>query len=980
MQKNNPRKQSFSSRFNPLKVKNQRLPKSSVTVRPGAKDKGTRFITWLPWPRKNSFHFTWKKFAMWVAGFLAVFIVGIAAVFAYFIRDLPNPKTLNLPPHQSTQILDRNGKQIYSFYSDQNRTLLTTDKISDLSKKATVAVEDSGFYSHSGFSIKGIARAVLCRVTKSCVAGGGSTITQQYIKNTLLTNADTLSRKIKELILAIEVEQVYNKDEILTGYLNDIPYGGSVYGIQAASQTFFGVDADKLTLSQAAILAAIPQRPSYYSPYGSHLDSLFARKNYVLDRMAATGAITQAEADAAKKETPNSETPTFAQRQDLVAPHFVFYVRQQLIDYIGGDPVAAEQQLDQQGYVIKTSLDLDTQNLAESVMQDMGPNTVKHYGASNASLSAVDPKTGEILAMVGSINYASSTSGNTNYANALLQPGSSFKPFVYATEFDKDHKKSPASITYDLQTDFGNYTPQDYDGQFRGPITNRNALDESLNIPAVKNLEMAGISQSIDTAKRLGISSLNGKPSDYGLSLVLGAGEVRPVEMANAYGGFANGGMHNDLRPILTISKDGKVIKDYTTTPAVQAIDPEVAFQIANVLSDNSARAPIFGSKNYLTLPDRPVGAKSGTTQNNRDAWTVGFTPQISVAVWVGNNEANKTMIKGADGSIVAAPIWQNFMKQYLKGKPVVNFDQPSDMKQVTVDKLSGKLPTDQSPSDQRITDWFAPWQVPTDFDDVHVQVKIDRTSGKLATDLTPPQDIDLKTYFTVHSEHPEKPNWEAPVQAWASANGGNNPPPTATDDVHTAGNLPTISIITPGSNAVISGGNINLDTNVGGNQPISKVEFFIDNISVGSAMQSPWQISYNADSLASGSHILQATVTNASDLTASAEITFAKGGDTTPPEVAKNISIVKGTAPRSAKITWTNPSDSDLSQVGIYVSTAANQLGSKVQSVSANPGGNGNVEIPNLALGQVFITLRPIDTTGNENPTSVQTSFIVTP
>jgi membrane peptidoglycan carboxypeptidase len=456
----------------------------------------------------------------------------------------------------------------------------------------------------------------------------------------------------------------------------------------------------------------------------------------------------------------------------------VFFVRQQLIDFIGGDPTDAEKKLDQEGYVVKTSLDLEAQGLAESVMQDMGPSTVKKYGASNAALTAVDPKTGEVLAMVGSIDYEDSKSGNTNYANALLQPGSSFKPFVYATTFDKVHKKSPASIFFDLQTDFGNYVPQNYDGRFRGPVTIRNSLAQSLNIPAVKALENTGIKDAIGTATRLGISSLTNTDA-YGLSLVLGAGEVRPVEMANAYAGFANGGKHNNLRPILTIEKDGKMVKDFRTDEPTQALEPEVAYQITSILSDNNARTPVFGARNNLTLSDRPVAAKSGTTNSNRDAWTVGFTPQISVAVWVGNNEANKTMVKGADGSIVAAPIWKRYMQEYLKGKPIEQFTRPEGLKDVTIDMLSGKLPTDQSPSDQRITDMFAEWQIPTDFDDVHTKVKIDRVTGKLATDITPPEDIEELVYFYVHSEHPDNPNWEGPVQAWAAANGGNSRPPT---------------------------------------------------------------------------------------------------------------------------------------------------------------------------------------------------------
>jgi len=973
-----------SNRFNPLGLQQKKqLPKSGLDLRSTGKTKtpGARYIKWLPWPRRGTFHFTWKKFFIVLAAVVALFIVAIAAIFAYYVRDLPNPKELSTESTaQSTKIEDRNGNLLYSFYGDKNRTVLASSQISNFSKEATVATEDHGFYQESGFSVRGIARAVYCRIVKNCVAGGGSTITQQYIKNTLLTDSPTLSRKIKELILSVETEQVYSKDEILTGYLNNIPYGGSIYGIEAASQAFFGKDAKDLTLSEAAVIAAIPQRPTYYSPYGDNLDALFARKNLVLDNMVQYGYITKDQANAAKADVPNSTNPTFSAQQGLVAPHFVFYVRQALLNYIGGDPTTAEVKLDQAGYTVKTSLDLDTQNLAQSIVSTMGPTEVKKYNATNASLTAVDPKTGEVLAMVGSIDYSNSKSGNTNFANALLQPGSSFKPFVYATQFDQTHKKFPASITYDLTTDFGNYTPSDYDGKNRGPITDRNALVESLNIPAVKNLYMAGVPDTIATAKSLGISSLNADPSSYGLSLVLGSGEVRPVEMADAYSGFANDGMHMPLRPILTISQNGKVVKDFTTNQGTQAITPEIAYEISSILSDNAARAPIFGTNSPLSIYSRPVAAKSGTTQNFRDGWTVGFTPQISVAVWVGNNDPGKTMTKGSDGSIVAAPIWNAFMQQYLKGKPVVQFDKPADITTVSIDMLSGKLPTAATPANDIISDIFAPWQVPTENDDVHRQVKIDSVTGNLATDLTPAADVILQTYFSVHSEEPDKSNWEQPVQAWAAANGYNTPPPTTSDTVHVAANEPTISITSPTNGGTVNG-TVTLTAVPGGTPAISQVQFFVDNASVGTATSSPWSVQYDTSSLTPGSHVIEATVTNEDQLTASAQITVnTSTADTTPPGPVSNASVTKGTAVHSAKLSWTNPSDTDLASVNVYQSSAANQLGTKVKTTPAAPSTQGSVEIDGLAPGMYYFVLRPVDASGNENTSTTQIQFLVTP
>jgi penicillin-binding protein 1C len=952
----------------------------------GSKDPNAskRIFKRLPWPTRGTFKFTWKKIAIFAGSFVVVLILALGITFALVVKELPNPKELSSKSQdQSTKLLDRNGNLLFNFYDEKNRTLLKSEDISDNIKKATVALEDATFYEHPGFAVKGLARAVFCRLYPNCgrTAGGGSTITQQYVKNALLSSEQTATRKLKDLILAIEVEQVYSKEEILTGYLNEIPYGGSIYGVEAASQAFFAKSAKDLTLTEAATLASIPQRPTYYSPYGSHLDALFRRRDYTLDRMAIVGYITQEEADAAKKEAPNAENPTFAKRNSIIAPHFVFYVRQKLLDFMQEegelDAQVAESKLDTAGYIVTTSLDLDTQRLAEGVMQEMGPGMVKKYNASNAALTAVDPRTGEILAMVGSIDYEESKSGNTNFANALLQPGSSFKPFVYATSFDKDHKFSPASITYDLQTDFGNYVPQNYDGKFRGPITNRSALAQSLNIPAVKNLGLSSIKDAISTAERLGITSLTNKPTDYGLSLVLGAGEVRPVEMAGAYGTFSNNGLKHTLRPVITIEKEGAMIKDYRKDEPVQAIEPEVAYQITSILSDNAARAPIFGTRSNLVLSDRPVAAKSGTTNNNRDGWVVGYTPQISTAVWVGNNEAGKTMTKSADGSVVAGPIWKRFMQEYLKGKPVEQFVRPDGLKEVTIDRLSGKLPTDQSPTDQRVTDLFAEWQIPKDFDDVHKKVRVDKVTGKLATDLTPAENIEERFYFKVRSEQPNNPNWEIPVQEWAKANGGSTPPPTESDDLHTEANRPTVKFTSPASGSTVSG-TFTMSADAGGSQEINRVEFFINNVSVGNRTSAPWSVTYDAASLGAGSQILEVVATNVLGLKRSDQITIVKSGDVTPPGKVTSASITK-IANRGARLSWTNPIDSDFSSVNIYQSFVAGVLGSKVRNLPGSPGAAATTDFTGLALGPIYFTLRPLDASGNENPDSAQLTIIIT-
>lgn len=979
-----------SARLNPLalkKVSPRTLSQKRQNLTVNEKAKSFLQKLWpLNWKRRRPF--SWKRFLIWTAGVIAVLFLFLAGAFAYYIGKLPNPNTITKQPTQSTVILDRNGKSLYNFYGNQNRTLVTGDKIAPSLKQAVVATEDADFYHHHGFDIKGVLRAIYGRLTGRRAGGGGSTITQQYVKNALLTPEggvaeSSIRRKFEELILSVEVEQRYTKDEILTGYLNQIPMGSSNYGMETASENYFGKDAKDLTLSESATLAAMIQAPSYYSPYGSHTDELFARKNYVLDRMASTKAVTQAQADAAKKDGPSSENATFSKAKNFVAQHFVFYVRQKLIEYIGGDPADAERQLDESGYTVTTSLDLDAQNMAQAILAEMGPNVVKTYRASNAALTAVDPATGEIIAMVGSIDYEDSKSGNTNFANALLQPGSSFKPFVYATAFDKDHKYSPSSITYDLVTDFGGgYKPTDYDLKQRGPMTNREALAQSLNIPAVKNLALAGVNNSIDTAKRLGITSLT-EPDKYGLSLVLGSGEVRPVEMAGAYAGFANGGMFNPLRPILKIVKNSKVVKDFTKTAAQKAVEPEIAYEITSILSDNGARAPIFGTHNSMTLSDRPVAAKTGTTNNNRDAWTVGYTPQISVAVWVGNNEPNKTMTSGADGSYVAAPIWKAFMEKYLKGKPVMPFVRPGGLTDLAVDKLSGKIPTDQSPPDQHVTDIFASWQLPAarfgadhQTDDVHIKVKVDKVTGKLANALTPPDQIEERYYFNVHSEMPDNSNWEIPVQAWAKNNGGNSPPTDTDDDQYNDGNLPTVSFVTPLNGATVNGP-FNIEVSPGGLRPIKSAEFFINGVLAGTATQAPWKVASNADSLPAGSSVIAVKVTNDLGLTRTEQVTVTKDqSDTTPPGPVTGLTSTNGhvAAHSPIHLSWANPADIDLSKVIIYQSSSPGSIGTAIRTIAATPGSAGSADITGLGLGTYYFTIHTVDATGNESQVNVTT------
>ena len=946
--------------------------------------------------RRRKFVFTWKKFFIWIGACALVFILSIAAVFAYFVRQLPNPNEISSRTvAQSTQILDRNGKLLYTFHGDENRIIIPSNQIGDNIKNATIAIEDATFYTNHGIAIKGMLRAVWGVITHNASDGGGSTITQQYIKLTLLDNSHSFTRKIKEAILALEVGSRYSKDEILAGYLNQISYGGSIHGIETASQAYFGKSAKDLTISEAATLAAIPNQPSVYSPYGNHLDALFERKKLVLERMKAVGSITQTQEDQALKDAPTLDNPNFQPQGGLVAPHFVFYVRQYLLNnVIGGDPQLAETKLDEGGYKVTTSLDLSTQQLAQQVVSSTGSDIIKKWHGTNAALTAIDPKTGQILAMVGSVDYSNSISGEINYAATPRQLGSSFKMFEYTTALSPGHTFAPSSVLYDLQTNFGTdsnpYKPTDYNGgcEICGPVTMRMALDGSLNIPAVKMTSLVGVPETIDTAKKMGITTLTEDPNNYGLSLALGTGPVQLVEMTNAYATLANGGKHEPLTPVLKIEQNGQTVRSFTTPEATQAVDPQVAYEMSNILSDNSSRAYVFGSNSPLILPGRTVAAKTGTTENNKNTSTIGFTPTLAVGVWVGNDNPNQYMSKGADGVYTAAPIWHDFLTKYYKdgpgkGTPNQDFSKPNEIQTVTVDKLSGKIPTDQSPADQRLSDIFATWQVPKDPDDVHVKLNIDSATGKLATDLTPASAITQQTFFTIHSERPDNSNWEGPVQDWLKKNGGGVAPPTQSDDLHTEENRPTVSFTSP-SDGQTEAAPFLISVSPGGTRTISQVDIIVDgSITVASLHNAPWQVEYNPSQLSSGSHVFVAHVTNDIGLTKDTQITIniqssAAGAITNG---VSNISISDGTKNPSKPITitWTNPATPDFSGVNIYQSTTpaspdgSSDLGNKINTTLVT-GQSFLVDITNLQPGKTYYyTLRVVNGAGSEITSSTK-------
>ena len=595
-----------------------------------------------------------KKIILWL---LAIFfIIGVAS-FLYIAKDLPNPKELEERQiTESTKIYDRTGQVIlYDIHGEEKRTVIAFNEIPDSIKNATIAVEDANFYHHFGLDFKGIARAVWGVITGNRSAGGGSTITQQFIKKSFFSDKRSYIRKFKEWILALELEIKYSKDEILGFYLNQIPYGSNAYGIEAAAQTFFNKPAKDLTLAESALLVSLPQAPTYYSPFGSHPEELRNRQEYVLNRMTELGYISSNEAETAKQEELK-----FVYRPNAIkAPHFVMYIKEYLEEKYGADAV------EKTGLKVYTTLDWDMQQAAEKIISDGAASNEKKYRAGNAALVALDPKTGQILTMVGSRDYFDiEHDGNVNVTIRPRQPGSSFKPFAYVTAFANGY--TPDTILFDLKTEFNPncsadansqydqygiacYNPGNYDDKFRGPVTARQALAQSLNIPAVQMLYLAGINDTIKTAKAMGINLAS---QYYGLSLVLGGGEVKLLEQTAAYGVFAAEGVKHAKTAILKIEKsNGEILEEYKDE-SEKVLEPQLTRLISNILSDNNARAPVFGTASPLYFPERQVAAKTGTTEQYRDAWTMGYTPSLVVGLWVGNNN-NTPMSKAGRFGII---------------------------------------------------------------------------------------------------------------------------------------------------------------------------------------------------------------------------------------------------------------------------------------------------------------------------------------
>lgn len=856
------------------------------------------------WPKKDAE--TTQKFIFWasttIVGFIMLSIVLFVGTIGILSIGLPDVNDLEkLQADQSTEIYDKDGELLYTIHGEENRAQVSYDKISPYLVNATVAIEDDRFWEHSGFDLMGIGSAALYEIFGIGVKRGGSTITQQYVKNSFLSSERSYVRKAKELILSVRLERTYEKEKILELYLNRIPYGNNAYGSEKAAQIYFSKAAKDLTLAESAILASLPQAPTKYNPYGnnkySHLLKEFTpeeiryrnikgetnlntpdyvrglignfvdlgdgqkiyiqgRTDLVLKRMFELGTITEKERKEALNELQVIQFQKHVER--IKHPHFVLYVKQLLEEKYGKDVV------EKGGLKVYTTLDSKLQDYAEKTAEEIGKKNAENHGTNNAAILTINAKTGQILAMVGSRDYYDEAiDGNVNVVVRPRQPGSSFKPIVYAEAFYNGF--APATPLYDVPLRVGEDRPQNYSGNWLGQISIRRALGQSRNIPAVQAYFLAGQQDPIiDLAVKMGITTLD-KAHSYGYPLAIGAGEIPLSEMVTAYATFANGGKKPELTAILKVmNSNGDILEEWKQKEFDEVLDPQIAYCINSILSDKAN-----GVSSRLYVSGHTNAAKTGTsTKENKkeaagktvapaDAWTIGYTPTIVTGVWTGNTDGSG-LAYSADGVTTAAPIFNAVMSYALKNLPEEAFPKPEGIKEVSVSTASGKLPGANTPKSQITTDIFPSFGIPTEVEtNSFYKVKIDKVSGLLATEYTPQDSIqevlyqnyeippqlsifkeDIRKYFASKADAALK-DGETSVGGIDEATGVKimiGVPPTEYDNIHTADtakNPPTISILSPVSQSIISLGDtknkIVVNVKVEAKNGVSEVQFFVD-------------------------------------------------------------------------------------------------------------------------------------------------------
>ncbi len=821
------------------------------------------------------------------AGLLALGLITFAGVFAVLSIGLPDVTNLEyLTADQSTQIFDKDGKLMYTIHGDENREQIKLDNVSKYLVDATVSIEDDDFWDHGGFSIFAIGKGLLYELFGIGTPRGGSTITQQYIKNTFLSSERSYTRKAKELILAIRLERAFEKEKILELYLNRIPYGNNAYGIEKASQVYFDKAAKDLTLGESAVLASLPQAPTRYNPFGpnkfSHLLKEFTeeeihyrkidsesdlqteeysrgligkhinlgngetiyiqgRSDIVLKRMYELGLITKGERQKALDEI---QKITFSEyRERIKHPHFVLYIKEVLEEKYGKDVV------ERGGLKVYTTLDGELQDYAEQIATEKGDYNNTTFGADNIAILAINPKNGHILTMVGSRDYFNEEiDGNVNVVLRPRQPGSSFKPIVYSQAFYNGF--GPGSIIYDIPTKLGEDRPQDFDGKWQGQITIRRALGQSRNIPAIKAYYLAGQQDSvIDLATKMGITTLDKKHS-YGYPLALGAGEVPLMEMVQAYAVFANNGKKPEITGILKVeNSNGDVLEEWKQKEFEEVLDPQIAYLITSILSD---KEQAVGTK--LFVNGHINAAKTGTsTKENKkaaggkqvspsDGWTLGYTPSVVVGVWSGNTDGAGLKLN-ADGYNIATPAFQAVLAKALSKISPEKFPEPEGIQRVKISKASGKLPGPGTPAGMIIEELFASFAVPTEVENIFFKVKLDKISGLLATEFTPPDAVVEVTYQNYEPEA-DMLNWAQEIKDFFSKNAEEGLsaedtetirvgiPPSEYDNIHTAEtakNAPVVKILSPVSQSSVPHGNLKVDIELSSPNGVESVEYYMD-------------------------------------------------------------------------------------------------------------------------------------------------------
>ena len=813
---------------------------------------------------------------LFLSGFLLLSFIASLLIFAWYAKDLPSPGRLSQTPTSTTVFLDREGKTIYELFKDKNRLPVKLSDVSDYLKEATVSIEDKDFYKHGGISKTGIIRALFNIVLRRKLQGG-STITQQLIKNVLLSNERTLPRKIKEIILAMEVERRYTKNQILEMYLNEAPYGSIYWGVASASQAYFSKQPKKLDLAESAILAGLPQSPTQYSPLIGRKNAWKGRAKAVLRRMREDKKISRVDEEKALKEMDNiyfNHT-----KVNIAAPHFVFYVRDQVEKMVGPKIIT-------QGVKIKTTLDLDLQEEAQQIVKKE-INKLGKYKVGNGAVVVLDSQTGEILAMVGSYDFNNPRYGKFNAALGLRQPGSAIKPITYGLAFEKGY--TPATVLMDVRTEFpdqGNklYVPVDYDGKYRGPIQLRFALANSINIPAVKLLAMIGIKPFLTKAYDMGLKTF--KPDQrnlrrFGLSLTLGGGETSLLDLTTAFSIFARGGIRKNNKAILEIDDfKGKALFKNREEQGRRVFSKEVSFLISHILSDNNARRMVFGPNSYLHIAGKTVAVKTGTTNDKRDNWAIGYTNGVTIGVWVGNNDNSPMNEEIASGVTGASPIWRKTMIMALKKYKDGIINKPDDVIALKIDAFLGGLPKEGYPVR---TEYFIKGTEPTDIAKYYKKLKISKTTGDLANELEIKSgDYEEKEFVIITEKDPVSKDgrnrWQEAINKWDQEQ--KDPqyhPPTKVSTNDENGVL--VNIKQPVDKTKLSDHRIQVQAKIISLKPIKKIEIYINNQLMKEYNEDKKEINESFD-LGDGVYKLKVVATNSDNKRDEKEVRFGVNKD----------------------------------------------------------------------------------------------------